>query len=154
MKPIDFSHSPIAPIVFGIFSLLQLIANLLYMPVSNRFELQVLGNIYIYKKYIYLLTYYSIYTLTFIFWGVFHARIRACAREAIGLIPKLSMPISSPSCKKVILTFYAHYCLDCQMMYFGKELNVVKPCIRCGSTNVINGPLMSSKEKSANVAGK
>ncbi|OHB60854.1 MAG: hypothetical protein A2Y12_10115 [Planctomycetes bacterium GWF2_42_9] len=48
--------------------------------------------------------------------------------------------------------FYAHYCLDCQMMYFGRELNVVKPCVRCGSKNVLNGPLMNSKEKSANVA--
>ncbi|OHB50492.1 MAG: hypothetical protein A2Y10_18005 [Planctomycetes bacterium GWF2_41_51] len=83
MKPIDFLYSPIAPIVFGIFSLLQLIANLLYMPVSNRFESQVYGNIYIYKKYIYLLTYFHIYTLTFIFLGFFHARY-ACAREAIG----------------------------------------------------------------------
>jgi predicted nucleic acid-binding Zn-ribbon protein len=48
--------------------------------------------------------------------------------------------------------FYAHYCLDCQMMYFGTELKVVKPCVRCGSRNVLNGPLMDSKEKSANVA--
>ncbi|OHB57652.1 MAG: hypothetical protein A2Y12_20805 [Planctomycetes bacterium GWF2_42_9] len=38
------------------------------------------------------------------------------------------------------------------MMYFGKELNVVKPCVRCSSKNVLNGPLMNSKEKSANVA--
>jgi len=51
-------------------------------------------------------------------------------------------------------TFYAHYCLDCQMMYFGREKNVIKPCVRCGSKNVLNGPLMNSKEKSANVAGK
>ncbi|OQA02278.1 MAG: hypothetical protein BWY69_01161 [Planctomycetes bacterium ADurb.Bin401] len=49
-------------------------------------------------------------------------------------------------------TFYAHYCLDCQMMYFGRELNVIKPCVRCSSKNVLNGPLMNSKEKSANVA--
>jgi len=43
--------------------------------------------------------------------------------------------------------FYAHYCLDCQMMYFGREKNVIKPCVRCGSKNVLNGPLMASKEK-------
>jgi len=43
-------------------------------------------------------------------------------------------------------TFYAHYCLDCQMMYFGREKNVIKPCVRCSSTNVLNGPLMASKE--------
>ncbi|OHB58813.1 MAG: hypothetical protein A2Y12_00225 [Planctomycetes bacterium GWF2_42_9] len=51
--------------------------------------------------------------------------------------------------KNEIQHFYAHYCLDCQMMYFGRELNVIKPCVRCSSTNVLNGSLMNSKEKSA-----
>ena len=57
--------------------------------------------------------------------------------------------MNTTTIKKEIKHFFAHYCLDCQMMYFGKELNVIKPCVRCGSKNVLNGPLMNSKEKSA-----
>ena len=45
---------------------------------------------------------------------------------------------------EAVMIFYPHYCYDCQMQYFGVEQNAVKPCPRCGSTNVINGPLMYS----------
>ncbi|OHB60771.1 MAG: hypothetical protein A2Y12_06990 [Planctomycetes bacterium GWF2_42_9] len=77
-----------------------------------------------------------------------YAHARACARGA----KKLFRSVDMQSNQKQFLTFYAHYCLDCQMMYFGRELNVIKPCVRCGSKNVLNGPLMDLKEKSANVA--
>jgi hypothetical protein len=75
-------------------------------------------------------------------------------RARIGnAIRKIIFPfVNKQSGKNKSMTFYAHYCLDCQMMYFGSELNVIEPCVRCGSTNVLNGPLIDSKEKSANVA--
>ena len=146
MKPIDFFYKPIAPIARVILSLLQPIDNLLHGVVRNRFKSQIVEYIYIYINYYYLLTYFYIYPLISNFLGFFHVCVRVCVREAIGLKKRLS-PGSNDR-----LTFYAHYCLDCQMMYFGKELNVVKPCVRCSSKNVLNGPLMNSKEKSANVA--
>jgi len=133
MKPIDFLNKPIALIGSKFSNLLQPIVNLLHGVARNRFELQVYENIYIYIYYYYLLTYYSIYPLTHDFLAFFHACVRVCVREAIGLKKRLS-PGSNDR-----LTFHAHYCLDCQVMYFGREKNVIKPCVRCSSKNVLNG---------------
>jgi len=96
-------------------------------------------NLYILKKLINLLLYIPQYTLKTAF-----AHARACAREA----KKLFRSVDTQSNQKQFLTFYAHYCLDCQMMYFGRERNVLKPCVRCSSKNVLS----CSTNKSANVA--
>lgn len=81
------------------------------------------------------------------------AYARACAHEVKELLTrKLFRSVDDQLAQKHFLTFYAHYCLDCQMMYFGTELNVVKPCIRCGSTKVLNGPQINSKERIGSVA--
>jgi len=152
MKLIDFYKKLIASISLEISNLLQLIDNSLRYVLRNELKMQIL-NIYI---LIYNTTTYCIYYIYPSLIKHFLAFLRVCVRvcEAMSWSPKLSLPISSPSSEKVLQTFYAHYCVDCQMMYFGKELNVVKPCVRCGSKNVLNGPLIASKEKSANVAGK
>ena len=45
------------------------------------------------------------------------------------------------------IIFYPHYCYDCQMQYFGVDHNKLKPCTRCGSTNVVSSPLMHLLQK-------
>ena len=47
---------------------------------------------------------------------------------------------------KAVMIFYPRYCYDCQMQYFGVDPNKVKPCTRCGSTNVVSSPLTNSKQ--------
>ena len=100
-------------------------------------------NLYTIKKLINLLLYLSQYTLKTAF---AHARVRARIGFLIRKI--ISLFVNKQSGKKNSMTFYAHYCLDCEMMYFGREKNVLKPCVRCGSKNVLSG----STNKSANVA--
>lgn len=142
MKPIDFCVKPIAPIARGVLNPLSPIANLLHGVVRNRFESQIHGNIYTYKNYYYLLTYYYIYTLTYIFSPVLRARLRACAREAMGIQSQKA------------LIFYPHYCYECHMQYFGIDQNKLKPCTRCGSTNVVSSPLRHLQQKAiGSVAG-
>ncbi|OQA02966.1 MAG: hypothetical protein BWY69_00736 [Planctomycetes bacterium ADurb.Bin401] len=147
MKLTDFCKKLIASISLNFSNQLQLIDNSLRYVLCNELKMQI-QNIYIFIKN--TTTYYIYYIYLPIikhFLGFFRVRIRV--REAIGLHGKLSPSLLQPVSQKHTMTFYAHYCLDCQMMYFGRELNVIKPCVRCGSINVLNGPLMNSKEKSA-----
>lgn len=147
MKLIDFHKKLIVSISLEISNLLQLIDNSLRYVLRNELKIQML-NIYI---LIYNTTTYCIYYIYPSLIKHFLAFLRVCVRvcEVMSFRSKLSPLLQKQSGEKYFLTFYAHYCLDCQMMYFGTELNVIKPCIRCSSTNVINGPLMNSKEKSA-----
>jgi tRNA G26 N,N-dimethylase Trm1 len=150
MKLIDFYKKLIASISLKISNLLQLIDNSLQYVLRNELEMQI-QNLYIFIKNTTTYCIYYIYPPIIKHFLAF-LRVRIRVREAISCKKKLSPSLQNQSGEKHSRRFYAHYCVDCQMMYFGRELNVVKPCVRCGSTNVLNGPLMASKEKSANVA--
>ena len=101
-------------------------------------------NLYILQQLINLLSPRSRYTLKTPF-----SRLRVRTRGLVQLEKILSPFVNKQSGNKKSMTFYAHYCLDCQMMYFGIERNVLKPCVRCGSKNVLS----YSTNKTANVAG-
>jgi len=76
MKPIIFSLQPIAPIGCKKCEPIKPITNLLQGGARNRFETLYIGNIYTYKKYNNLLTYYSIHPRAFKNTPFLHARLR------------------------------------------------------------------------------
>ncbi len=152
MKLIDFYKKLIVSISLEISNILQPIDNSLRYVLRNESKMQILKIYILINNTTTYCIYYIYPSIIEHFLAFLRVRIRVRARTGSS-IKKIILPfVNKQSGKKHLMTFYAHYCLDCQMMYFGKELNVIKPCVRCGSKKVLNGPLIASKEKSANVA--